>query len=144
MHQKSKLPHCLLCKFLVPLACFVFLVWSLLSPRLRPIPSLGKPRFSPSSKTHALHHFCKLDTKEKITNYQIEDSGTKEQTIYNMGRGTEIILLKLSFYLAGYVTTSFAISLFWHFCGSRDPEVLTRFDDIQYGSWSVMDHRQIT
>lgn len=56
--QKSNVPHCLLWIFLVPLLCFISLWRSPLGPLLRPIPSLGKPRFNPSSKTQALHHFC--------------------------------------------------------------------------------------
>lgn len=62
LHQKSKVPHCLLSIFFVPVLCLTSFLPSLSRPRLRPMPSLGKPRFSPSSKTQALHHFCILVT----------------------------------------------------------------------------------
>lgn len=57
--QKSKIPHCLLWIFFTPLDCFVSHSRPLLRPRVRPIPNFGKPRFNPSSKTQALHHFCR-------------------------------------------------------------------------------------
>lgn len=60
--QKSKEPHCLLSILFASLCCFIFLLCPLFKPRLRPIPSLGRPRFSPSSKTQALHHFCTFFT----------------------------------------------------------------------------------
>lgn len=62
IYQKSKVPHCLLSILLVPLLCFISFFWLILTPRFRPIPSFGKPLFSPSSKTQALHHFCTIKT----------------------------------------------------------------------------------
>lgn len=56
--QKSRVPHCLLSMlFLCPPLPFISLFSSLSRPRLRPIPNFGKPRFRPSSRTQALHHF---------------------------------------------------------------------------------------
>lgn len=65
LHQKSRVPHCLL-SILVPLICFPSFLPSLLWPRLRPIPSLGKPRLSPSRRTQALHDFCTFRINRKI------------------------------------------------------------------------------
>jgi len=62
--QKSKDGFKILLSFLI-LVCLSLLllsVWIPVAdddlPRVRPMPSRGRPRLRPSRRTHALHHFC--------------------------------------------------------------------------------------